>query len=82
MRLFCEAGGTGALTVSWTMADGSLLPLGVQENGNEIFIALATSSHTGTYVCTVNNLAGTSQDEVIVNVFCEYLSSYIAIQQV
>ena len=71
LMLFCEAGGTGALTVSWTMADGSPLPLGVQENGNEIFIASATSSHSGTYVCAVNNLAGTSQDEVIVNVFCE-----------
>ena len=53
------------------MAGGSPLPVGVQENGNEILIAVASSSHSGTYVCSVSNLAGTSQDEAIINVLCK-----------
>ena len=85
ISLLCEAGGSGALNVSWTMADGSPLPVGVQENGNEIFIARAASYHPGTYVCSVGNLAGTSQDEAIVNVYCEcfaelcFQSNYISL---
>ena len=72
VSLFCEAGGSGVLNVSWTMADGSPLPVGVQENGNEIFIARASSLHPGKYVCSVRNLAGTSQDDADVTVFCKY----------
>ena len=71
VRLRCVAEGSGALTIIWTMAGGSPLPVGVQENGNEILIAAASSSHSGTYVCSVSNLAGTSQDEAIVNVLCK-----------
>ena len=72
VRIFCEAGGSGVLNVSWTMADGSPLPVGVQENGNEILIARASSLHPGTYVCSVRNLAGTSRDDADVTVFCKY----------
>ena len=74
ISLHCEAGGSGALNVSWTMADGSPLPVGVQENGNQLFIARAASHHPGTYVCSVSNLAGTDQDEVNVNVYREWLT--------
>ena len=73
MRLVCEVMGSRPLAVSWTLSDGSPLPLGVQENGNELVIAAATSSHPGTYVCSVSNLAGTSQDEATVAVLCEYI---------
>ena len=71
VRLRCVAEGSGALNVTWTMIDGRPLPVGVQENGNEIFIATASSSHSGTYVCSVSNLASTSQDEAIISVLCE-----------
>ena len=71
VRLMCNAQGSGALTVTWTMSDGSPLPVGVQENGNSIFIALATSSHSGMYVCSVSNLAGTARDEATLTVYCE-----------
>ena len=69
VRVSCEAGGSGTLNVSWTMADGSPLPVGVQENGNELFISTASRSHPGTYVCSVKNLAGTSHDTVTLNVY-------------
>ena len=71
VRFMCDAQGSGALTVTWTMSDGSPLPVGVQENGNNIHIASATSSHPGTYVCSVSNLAGTRQDEATLTVYCE-----------
>ena len=54
------------------MAGGSPLPVGVQENGNELIIPSASSSHPGTYVCSVSNLAGTMQDEADLIVFCKY----------
>ena len=68
VRLVCEVTGSEPLNVSWTLFGGSPLPLGVQENGTELVIAAATSSHPGTYVCSVSNLAGTSQDEATVTV--------------
>ena len=71
VRLVCEVTGSGPLTVSWTLSDGSPRPVEVQENGNELVIAAATSSHPGTYVCSVSNLAGSSQDEAIVTVYCK-----------
>ena len=72
VRLRCVAEGSGALTIIWTMAGGSPLPVGMQENGNELIIPLASSSHSGTYVCSVSNLAGTSQDEAHLIVFGKY----------
>ena len=68
VRLVCEATGSDPLVVSWTLSDGSPLPPGVLENGTELVIAAANSSHPGTYVCSVSNLAGTSQDEANVTV--------------
>lgn len=70
-RLVCEVMGSEPLVVSWTLSDGSPLPLGVQDNGNVLVITAATSSHPGTYVCFVSNLAGTSQDEATVTVYCK-----------
>ena len=69
VSLFCEAGGSGVLNVTWTMVDGSPLPVGVHENGNELFISAASRSHSGTYVCSVRNLAGTSHDTVTLNIY-------------
>lgn len=71
VRFLCDAQGSGALTVTWTLSNGSPLPVGVQENGNSIYIAAATSSHPGTYVCSVSNLAGTVRDEATLTVYCE-----------
>ena len=71
VTITCQAEGSGTVTVTWTMAGGNLLPPGVEARGNQLIIASATSSHHGTYVCKVENLAGTSQDEVTLNVFCE-----------
>ena len=71
VSIVCEAEGSGLLTVTWTMSDGSPLPMGVQENGNTLVIASAASTHLGTYVCSVRNLAGTDEDEVTLTVFCE-----------
>ena len=68
VRLVCEVTGSEPLNVSWTFSDGSPLPLGAQENGTELVIASANSSHPGMYVCSVSNLAGTSQDETNVTV--------------
>lgn len=70
-RFTCDAQGSGALTVTWSLSNGSPLPVGVQENGNSIYIASATSSHPGTYVCSVSNLAGTAQAEATLTVYCE-----------
>ena len=72
MKLVCEVTGSEPLNVSCTLSDWSPLPLGVQENGTELVIAAANSSHPGTYVCSVSNLAGTSRDEVNVTVYCKY----------
>ena len=66
VRLVCEVTGSKPLKVSWTLSDGSPLPLGVQENRTDLVIAAANSSHPGTYVCSASNLAGTSQDEATV----------------
>lgn len=71
----CEVQGSEPLMVTWTMSDGGPLPVGVQENRNTLFIASATSSHPGTYVCSVSNLAGSDQAEVILTVFCRCLLS-------
>ena len=68
VRLVCEVTGSEPLNVSWTLSDGSPLPLGIQENGTELVIAAANRSHCGTYVCSVSNMAGTSQDEANVTV--------------
>jgi hypothetical protein len=72
VRFTCDAQGSGALAVTWSTPSGDPLPVGVQENGNSIYIASATSSHPGTYVCTVSNLAGTEQAEATLTVYCEY----------
>ena len=71
VRLVCEATGSEPLNVSWTLSDGSPLPLGAKENGSELVIAAANSSHPGTYVCSVINLVGTNQDEANVTVQCK-----------
>ena len=68
VTLVCEVTGSEPLNVSWTRFDGSPLPLGAQENGAELIIAAANSSHCGTYVCSVSNLAGISQDEATITV--------------
>ena len=74
VSIVCEARGSGPLTVSWSMSDGSPLPMGVQEDGNILFIASASSSsHPGTYVCSVSNIAGTEQAEADLTVFCKCL---------
>ena len=72
VRLVCDVMGSEPLNVSWTLTDGSSLPLGVQENGTELVFAAANSSHPGTYVCSVSNVAGTSRDEANVTVYRKY----------
>ena len=76
VRFTCNAQGSGPLVVTWTKSDGSPLPVGVQENGNSISIVSAISSHPGTYVCTVSNLAGTVKANATLTVYCEYRSYY------
>ena len=76
MRLVCEVKGSEPLNVSWTLSGGSPLPLGVQENGTELVIAAANSSHPGTYVCSVSNLLGSNQVEATVTV---HRKAFIAI---
>ena len=73
VSIICEVQGSGPLVVTWSMSDGSPLPVGVQENGNTLFIASATNSHPGTYVCSVGNLAGSAQAEATLTVFCKRL---------
>ena len=73
VSIICEVQGSRPLTATWSMSDGSPLPVGVQENGNTLFIASATNSHPGTYVCSVSNLAGSAQAEATLTVFCKCL---------
>ena len=70
-RFTCNAQGSGVLEVAWALSGDRPLPVGVQENGNSIYIASATSSHPGTYVCSVINLAGTGLAEATLTVYCE-----------
>ena len=72
MRLVCEVTGSEPLNVSWTLSNENALPLGAQENGTELVIVAANSSHPGIYICSVSNLAGTGQDEVSVTVHSKY----------
>ena len=71
VRLVCEVTGSEPLNVSWTLSGGGPLPPGVQENGTELVIAAANSSHPGTYVCSVSNRFSISQDEATVTVRCK-----------
>lgn len=80
VRFTCDAQGSGPLTVTWTTSNGSPLPVGVQENGNSIYIASATSSHPGTYVCTVSNLAGFGKANATLTVYCEYRSNSVLVR--
>ena len=69
VRLVCEVRGNGALYVRWTWSGGRRLPLGVRENGTDLVIAAANSSHPGIYVCSARNVGGISAaDEANVTV--------------
>ena len=75
MSLLCQAEGVGPLTIEWDVANSNSLPSGVQQNGNELFIASVTRFHAGTYICSVGNPAGIDQDNVTLAVYCKYVAT-------
>ena len=77
ISITCEVEGSGPLTITWSMSDDNPLPLGVQENRNALFIASAATTHSGTYVCSVSNLAGLVRAETTLVVFCKCLLNTI-----
>ena len=67
----CQQGGSGALTLTWSMGDGRVLPEGVSLNGTDLIIPSVLSTHRGTYVCSVTSFAGTQSGSAVLTVFCK-----------
>ena len=59
--------------MEWRRADGLTLPADAVLKGNDLIIAIAwvQSSDAGTYICSVRNLAGRTENTTILNVFSE-----------
>ena len=57
--------------MEWRRADGLTLPADVVQRGNDLIIARVQSSDAGTYICSVENLAGRVENTTVLNVFSE-----------
>ena len=55
--------------MEWRRADGLTLPADVVQSGNNLIIAQVQSSDAGTYICSVENLAGRAENTTVLNVF-------------
>ena len=57
--------------MEWRRADGLTLPADVVQSGNDLIIARVQRSDGGTYICSVESLAGRAENTTMLNVFSE-----------
>ena len=71
VRVHCQADQVGRPIIQWSLyGPGNELPVGVTQNGTDLYIGSATRAHTGVYECKVSDIA----DIVNITVNCKSIA--------
>lgn len=67
--LRCNPRGLPTPTINWTPSVANLGTTHAQMNGNDIIIGSASSADSGTYTCTAGNVLGSTQKQIMLDVY-------------